>query len=179
MRETQVQPVGKIFWRRKWQPTPVLLPGKSHGQRSMVGYSQWDHKKLDMTKRLHFTSLQRKQHGRWPDKSCGRGARRGMEGTVTQGHGTGISKLQCFPSNVTYPRPIFPSKYSSNVPIYKTFPDNSSIFAWNAINITTFRDVHWAFLIFILLLNTYFFLSILYLSSSGQLMSYKWYHSTQ
>ena len=30
--------VGKILWRRKWHPTPVLLPGKSHGQRSMVGY---------------------------------------------------------------------------------------------------------------------------------------------
>ena len=33
--------VGKIPWRRKWQPTPVLLPGKSHGQRSLVGYSPW------------------------------------------------------------------------------------------------------------------------------------------
>ena len=33
--------VGKISWRRKWQTTPVLLPGKSHGQRSPVGYSPW------------------------------------------------------------------------------------------------------------------------------------------
>ena len=33
--------VGKIHWRRKWQSTPVLLPGKSHGQRSLVGYSPW------------------------------------------------------------------------------------------------------------------------------------------
>ena len=31
--------VGKILWRRKWQPIPVSLPGKSHGQRSLVGYS--------------------------------------------------------------------------------------------------------------------------------------------
>ena len=31
-------------WRRKWQPTPVCLPGKSHGQRSLVGYSLWGHK---------------------------------------------------------------------------------------------------------------------------------------
>ena len=31
--------VGKIPWRRKWQPTPVLLPGKSHGERSLAGYS--------------------------------------------------------------------------------------------------------------------------------------------
>ena len=33
--------VRKILWRRKWQPTPVFLPGKSHGQRSLVGYSPW------------------------------------------------------------------------------------------------------------------------------------------
>ena len=37
-----------------WQPTPVLLPGKSHGRRSVVGYSQWGHKDLDTTEWLHF-----------------------------------------------------------------------------------------------------------------------------
>ena len=37
------------YWRRKWQPTPVLLPGKSHGQRSLVGYSLRGHKESDMT----------------------------------------------------------------------------------------------------------------------------------
>ena len=36
--------VGKIPWRRKWQPTPVFLPGESHGQRSLAGYSPWGHK---------------------------------------------------------------------------------------------------------------------------------------
>ena len=36
--------VGKIPWRRKWQSTPVLLPGKFHGQRSLVGYSPWGRK---------------------------------------------------------------------------------------------------------------------------------------
>ena len=41
--------VGKIPWRRKWQPTPVVLPGKSHRQRSLVGYSSWDCKESDMT----------------------------------------------------------------------------------------------------------------------------------
>ena len=41
--------VGKIPWRRKWQPTAVLLPGESHGWRSLVGYSPWGHKELDMT----------------------------------------------------------------------------------------------------------------------------------
>ena len=39
--------VGKISWRRKWQPTPVFLPGKSHGWRSLAGYSPWGCKKLD------------------------------------------------------------------------------------------------------------------------------------
>ena len=46
--------VGKIPWRRKWQPTPVFLPGKFHGQRSLVGYSQWGHKESDRTERLNF-----------------------------------------------------------------------------------------------------------------------------
>ena len=39
--------------RRKWQPTPVLLPGKFHGQRSLVGYSPWGCKESDTTERLH------------------------------------------------------------------------------------------------------------------------------
>ena len=38
--------VRKILWRRKWQPTPVFLPGKSHGQRSLVGYSPWGCKRV-------------------------------------------------------------------------------------------------------------------------------------
>ena len=46
--------VGKIPWRRKWQPTPVLLPGKSHGQRSLVGYSPWDHKESDTTECIYM-----------------------------------------------------------------------------------------------------------------------------
>ena len=41
--------VQKIPWRRKWQSTPVFLPGESHGQRSLVGYSPWDHKESDTT----------------------------------------------------------------------------------------------------------------------------------
>ena len=41
-------------WRRQWQPTPVLLPGKFHGRRSLVGCSPWGHGELDTTERLHF-----------------------------------------------------------------------------------------------------------------------------
>ena len=40
--------------RRQWQPTPVLLPGKSHGRRSLVGCSPWGREKSDMTERLPF-----------------------------------------------------------------------------------------------------------------------------
>ena len=46
--------VGKIPWRRKWQPTLVLLPGKFHEQRSLVGYSPWDR---SQTRFSDFTSL--------------------------------------------------------------------------------------------------------------------------
>ena len=45
--------VGKIAWRRKWQPTPVFLPGKSHGQRILEGYSPWGCKELGMTQHTH------------------------------------------------------------------------------------------------------------------------------
>ena len=46
--------VGKMPWRRKWQTTPVFLPGKFHGQRSLIGYSPWGHKESDTTEWLHF-----------------------------------------------------------------------------------------------------------------------------
>ena len=41
-------------WRRRWHPTPVLLPRKSHGQRSLVGCSPWGREESDTTERLHF-----------------------------------------------------------------------------------------------------------------------------
>ena len=44
--------VRKIPWKRKWQPTPVFLPGKSQGQKSLAGYSPWNHKELDTTEQL-------------------------------------------------------------------------------------------------------------------------------
>ena len=43
--------------RRKWQPTPVFLPGESHGQRSLAGYSPRGHKESDVTERLHTLIL--------------------------------------------------------------------------------------------------------------------------
>ena len=42
------------LWRRQWHPTPVFLPGKSHGWRSLVGRSPWGHEESDTTEQLHF-----------------------------------------------------------------------------------------------------------------------------
>ena len=42
----------KISWRRTWQPTPIFVPGESHGQRILVGYSPWGLKELDMTEAM-------------------------------------------------------------------------------------------------------------------------------
>ena len=52
-----------IEWRRKWQPTPVLLPGESYGRQSLVGYSPWGRKSLtglsDFTFTFHFHALEK------------------------------------------------------------------------------------------------------------------------
>ena len=53
---------GRFPWRRKWQPTPVFLPGESHGWRSLVGYSPRGRKESDRTDRLHFHFKQ------WPQE---------------------------------------------------------------------------------------------------------------
>ena len=49
--------VGKITWRKKWQPTPVFLPGESHGQRSLVGYSSQGRKEYTHTGLLRVQHL--------------------------------------------------------------------------------------------------------------------------
>ena len=46
---SSIPPVGKIPWRRAWQPIPVFLHGKPHGQRSLAGYSPWGGKESDIT----------------------------------------------------------------------------------------------------------------------------------
>ena len=73
--------VGKIPWRRKWQPSPVFLPEKSHGQRSLMGYSPWGCKELDTTL---VTKQQQQQNGlynrRVQSLSCARAPEHGMIG---------------------------------------------------------------------------------------------------
>ena len=54
MQEMQVRYLGQEDpWRRKWQPTPVFLPRKFHGQRILVGYGPWNPKELDTTEQAH------------------------------------------------------------------------------------------------------------------------------
>ena len=57
--------VGKIPWRRKWQPTPVVLPGEFHGQRSLAGYSPWGHKEQDTTEQLTHFDSNKKSNASW------------------------------------------------------------------------------------------------------------------
>ena len=93
-------------WRRKWLPTPVFLLGKSHGQRSLVGYSPWGRKESVMTERLHFTSSASLSTLNplivWITTDCGKFSQVGIsdhltcllrnqyagQGTVRTGHGT-------------------------------------------------------------------------------------------
>ena len=49
--------VGKIPWRRAWQSIPVFLPGESHGERNLAGYSPWDGKESDTTEWLTFSTF--------------------------------------------------------------------------------------------------------------------------
>ena len=64
--------VGKIPWRRKWQPTPIFLPGKFHGQRGLVGYSSWGLKELGTTEHTYTnlkTNLKKRQMLKQPSKN--------------------------------------------------------------------------------------------------------------
>ena len=56
--------VGKIHWRRNWQPTPVFLPGERHGYRSLAGYSLRSLKELDRSQQLNNNNNNPK-HLKW------------------------------------------------------------------------------------------------------------------
>ena len=62
--------VRKNPWRRKWQPTSVFLPGKSHRERSLVGYSLWGHKRVghDLVTKQYQESKILQLHVAWPKK---------------------------------------------------------------------------------------------------------------
>ena len=52
----QMNWVGLVHWRRKWQPTPLFLPGESHGQGSLAVYSPWGGEESDMTEATEHAS---------------------------------------------------------------------------------------------------------------------------
>ena len=73
--------VGRMLWRRAWQPTPIFLPGEFHGQWSLAGYSPWGHKELDTAEWISLTLTQVSgEHdfkyllyhygGMWPRQAC-------------------------------------------------------------------------------------------------------------
>ena len=103
--------VTKIPWRRKWQPAPVFLPGKSYGQRSLVGYGPWGSKESDVTEWLsthtHKHSLKLYQHICQNVTCLLRNLYAGKEAKVRTGHGTTdwfqIGKgVYCHPAYLTY-----------------------------------------------------------------------------
>ena len=67
--------IGKVLWRKAWQPTPVFLSGKSHGQRNLAGHSLWGRKESDTTEhvRTHTHTLHTHTHTHTktqPSESC-------------------------------------------------------------------------------------------------------------
>ena len=75
--------VGKIPWRRAWQPTPPFLPGESDGQRSLAGYSPGDHKEVDRTKATEYA------HTHWMVKDAKTGWKEATKPACWMNAGTG------------------------------------------------------------------------------------------
>ena len=91
--------VGKIPWRRKWQPTPVILPGKSHGQRSLTDYIPWGRK------RVGYSLATEQQHSSEPCSrvSCTYCAKRaGLKKVTCAFLGAFLLFSQCFLHIVTF-----------------------------------------------------------------------------
>ena len=107
MRETWISSwVGKIPWRRAWQPTPVFLPGESHGQRSLVGYSPWGCKESDTTEQPStYTHMQEKtqcckrEMGRGPGQPVHKRQRQTVQETIWKNTNENISIVACSPSH--------------------------------------------------------------------------------
>ena len=80
IQETRVRPwIGKIPWRRKWQPTPVFLPGKLHGCGNLIGHSPWGRKESDTTEKLSLSETEAESQtpriDRWLPRDRGVGDR--------------------------------------------------------------------------------------------------------
>ena len=121
--------------RRQWHPTPVLFPGKSHGWRSLVGYSPWGHWESDMTERLHFhfsLSCIGEGNGNPLQYSCLESPRDGgacwaaVYG-VAQSR-TRLTRLSSSSSSIALPEPEY--LCAPRIPILKHNPQCDSIWRW-------------------------------------------------
>ena len=93
--------VGKILWRRKWQPTPVFLTENSHGQRSLVSYSPKGHKELDTSEWLNIPQSSQETGNFW-----GHHSPRGLDMPATRPYiASGDAKLQVLQAPPTCPKP--------------------------------------------------------------------------
>ena len=114
---------GSVYMRkRQWHPTPVLLPGKSHGQRSLVGCSPWDHEESDRTERLpfHFSlSCIGEGNGNPLQYSC---LENPMDGGAWWASVHGVAKSRTRLSNFT-----FTFHFHA---LEKEMATHSSVFAW-------------------------------------------------
>ena len=100
--------VRKIPWRRAWQPSPVFLPGESHGQRSLAGCSPWGSKESDMTDRVIPTVLPYWGRNQSRQSRCW---------VLSPRH---LLRVPCWPLNPWYCKwnEFFPSKSSSPSYLY-------------------------------------------------------------
>ena len=109
------------YWRRQWHATPELLPGKSHGWRSLVGCSPWGCSGSDMTERLHFhfsLSCTREGNGNPLQCSCLENPRDG--GTwwaAVYGVAQSRTRMKRLSSNIN---PILKVKVAKSVPLFMT-----------------------------------------------------------
>ena len=96
--------VGKIIWRKEWQPIPVFLPGEFHGQRSLMGHSPWGRKELNTTEplTLHYlasTDSKCSKHPWLVGRSLGYFSRNGIAGF----HGLSLLLLWCIKPHFLIP----------------------------------------------------------------------------
>ena len=123
--------------RRQWHPTPVLLPGKSHGRRSLVGCSPWGREESDMTERLHFhfsLSCIGERNGNPLQCSClenprDRGAWWAAVYGVAQSR-TRLKRLSSSSSNAYMSVPFFQFSPLPTYSVEKEMATHSSVLAW-------------------------------------------------
>ena len=122
----------QTIWRRQWHPTPVLLPGKSHGWRSLVGCRPWGREESDTTERLHFHFIVMHWRRKWqptpvflPGESQGR---QSLVGRHLWGR-TELDTTEATEQQQPVQETLVPSLCRKD-PLEKEMATHSSISAW-------------------------------------------------